>query len=153
MEGGVSWLVRLLGRRYNASAGVWSDQPVLAEQESSRSALMQVFILEPEELIYLNPMRTDWWMHLGNISASPIVAKKIEICNPTFGDLTFRLAIMAVEDGTPGTGNAFLAWDTGIGVNEVWRWDGELALAGRYLYGKASGAGLTILVEYVFGTG
>lgn len=32
------------------------------------------------------------------------------------------------------------------------RWEGEPALAGEYLYEKASGAGLMVVVEYVFGT-
>lgn len=149
----MSWLVRLLGRRYNPSAGVWSDKPVLAIEESSRSALLQAQVLEPEELIYLNPMRTYWWMHLGNVSATPVLANKIEICNPTAGALTFRLAIMSVEDGAPGTSNAFLAWDTPLASGGVWTWRGELALSGRYLYGLASGAGLTILMEYCFATG
>lgn len=52
-----------------------------------------------------------------------------------------------------GAGNAFLAWDTGIGAGEVWRWEGELALSGRYLYGRGSGMGLTVLVEMVLGRG
>ncbi len=115
--------------------------------------MLQVFILEPIELVYLNPMFTDWWMHLGNVTATPILAKKIEICNPITGTLTFQLAIMLVDKRTPGMSIAFLSWDTSLGVGDVWTWEGDLALSGRYLYGKASGLGLTILIEYHFATG
>jgi hypothetical protein len=60
------------------------------------------------------------------------------------------MAITSVEDGTPGTGNAFLAWDTHLAAGGVWNWRGESDLSGRYLYRKASGDGLTILVESMF---
>jgi hypothetical protein len=57
---------------------------------------------------------------------------------------------MAMENRTPGMGNAFLAWDTAIGAGEVRVVGG--VITGRYLYGKATGLGLTVVVEYVFGT-
>jgi hypothetical protein len=58
--------------------------------------------------------------------------------------IIFRMAIMATSLGTPGTENAFLARDTALATGEVWRWDGEVPLAGRYFYAKAGGTGLTI---------
>jgi hypothetical protein len=60
---------------------------------------------------------------------------------------------MAVDDGTPGTANAFLAWDTPVAAGDAWRWEGEVSLAGRYFYGKAGEEGLTVYVGAEEGVG
>jgi hypothetical protein len=78
--------------------------------------------------------------------------KKVEVCNPTAGAITFRMAIIATSSGTPGTDNAFLAWDTSFAPTEISRWEGEVPLSGRYFYAKAGGTGLTILISKFWGT-
>jgi hypothetical protein len=63
------------------------------------------------------------------------------------------MALMTVADGTAGMAKAFLAWDTPVAAGEVWRWEGEVALAGWYFYGKAGGVGLTVYVGAEEGRG
>jgi len=62
------------------------------------------------------------------------------------------MAITATATGTPGTDNAFLAWDTSLAPGEMWRWEGEVPLSGRYFYAKAGGTGLTILISKFWAT-
>jgi hypothetical protein len=90
---------------------------------------------------------------LGGISAYPWPLKRLEVGNPSGAAITFRMALMTVEDGTPGTANAFLAWDTVVAAWVAWRWEGEVSLAGRYFYGKAGEEGLTVYVGAEEGVG
>ena len=147
----MSWLVRLLGRRYNNS--VYSDQPVAVRQTYYHTGILQAHVLHPSYLTSITLMRSYWYMHAGGASSAPKILKKVEVCNPTGGALTFRMAIMATATGTPATSNAFLAWDYVLAPAEVWTWDGEVPLSGRYFYAKAGGTGLTILVSWFTGTG
>ena len=62
------------------------------------------------------------------------------------------MAIMATSSGTPGTENAFIVWDTSLAAGEVWRWEGEVPISGRYFYAQAGGAGLTILISKYWAT-
>ena len=148
----MSWLVRLLGRRYNKTESVYSDQPVLVGQSYFHVGMLEAHLLLPSYQSDVTLMRNYWFMHAGGPSWSPQILKKLEVCNPTAGAITFRMAIMATSSGTPGTDNAFLAWDTSLAPNEVWRWDGEVPLSGRYFYAKAGGTGLTILISKYWAT-
>ena len=68
---------------------------------------------------------------LGNaLSAYPWLLKQLEVGNPSGAAITFRMALIMVEDGTPGTANASLALDTPVAAGDAWRWEGEVALAG-----------------------
>jgi hypothetical protein len=59
---------------------------------------------------------------------------------------------MTVDDGTPGTANAFLGWDTRVAAGEVWKWEGEVPLAGGIFMGRV-GRWLTIYVGAQEGRG
>ena len=148
----MSWLVRLLGRRFNKTDSVYSDQPVRVEQTYFHVGMLEAHLLLPSYQTGVTLMRTTWFMHAGGATSSPLILKKLEVCNPTAGATTFRMAIMATSSGTPGTDNAFLAWDTSLSAGEVWRWEGEVPLSGRYFYARAGGSGLTILISKYWGT-
>jgi hypothetical protein len=141
----MSWMARLLGRRYHDL--IYTDQPVRVRQATYHAGVLQAHMLQPSYLTSVTLMRSYWFMHVGGSSSAPKVLKQVEVCNPTAGALTFRMAIMATATGTPATSNAFLAWDYSLGAGEMWTWKGEVGLVGRYFYAKASGTGLTILVS------
>jgi hypothetical protein len=110
------------------------------------SGILRASLLYPSGSGTVTLLRTFWFMYLGGTSASPWLLKHLEVGNTSGGALTFRMALMTVDDGTPGTSNAFLAWDRQVAPGEVWTWKGEVPLSGRYFYGKASGAGVTIYI-------
>jgi hypothetical protein len=138
-------LARILGRRYNPSLAHY-DRTISVREFDYISGILQASLLYPTEVGAVTFLRTFWFMFLGGPSAYPFILKHLEVGNTSAGALTFRLALMTVENGTPGTSNAFLAWDTSVAPGEVWTWKGEVPLSGRYFYGKASGAGLTIYI-------
>jgi hypothetical protein len=137
----MSWLVRLLGRRYNKTESVYSDQPVRVEQTYFHVGMLEAHLLLPSYQTGVTLMRTTWFMHAGGATSSPLILKKLEVCNPMSEAITFRMAIMATSTGAPGTDNAFLAWDTSVAPSGVWQWNGEVLLSGRYFCARREGQG------------
>ena len=58
-------------------------------------------------------------MYLGGTPAYPWILRRLEVGNPTAEAIAFRMALMTVEDGSPGTANAFLAWDTPVAAGNA----------------------------------
>lgn len=58
----------------------------------------------------------------GGAGGAPVVSERVGR-----GDF---VAWMMVADGTLGTANAFLAWDTPVAAGDAWRWEGEVASGG-----------------------
>jgi hypothetical protein len=145
-------LARILGRRYNPSSAHY-DRTISVREFDYVSGILRASLLYPSESGMVTFLRTYWFMFLGGTSAYPRILKHLEVGNTSAGALTFRLALMTVESGTPGNSNAFLAWDTSVAPGDVWTWKGEVPLSGRYFYGKASGAGLTIYIGAQEGVG
>lgn len=110
------------------------------------TGVLEAHLLYPSESGGVTFLRDYWFMYLGGTSDYPWILKRLEVGNPTAGAITFRMALTTVDDGTPGISNAFLAWDTPVAAGEVWRWEGHVPSAGRYYYGKAREAGLTVYV-------
>jgi hypothetical protein len=145
-------LARILGRRYNPSTAHY-DRTISVREYDYVSGILRSALLYPSELGTVTLLRTFWFMYLGGTAAYPKILKHLEVGNTSGGALTFRMALMTVSDGTPGTSNAFLAWDTQVAAGDAWTWKGEVPLSGRYFYGKASGAGLTIYIGAQEGIG
>jgi hypothetical protein len=145
-------LARIMGRRYNPGSGHY-DRTISVRELDFVTGVLEVHPLYPSESGGVTFLRNYWFMYLGGSSAYPWILRHLEVGNPTTGAITFRMALMTVDDGAPGTANAFLAWDTPVAPGDVWTWKGEVALSGRYFYGKASGAGLTIYIGGQEGVG
>jgi hypothetical protein len=145
-------LSRILGRRYNPGSGHY-DKTICVRELDYVTGVLQAHLLYPNEWTGVTFLRTFWFCFLGGPSSDPWLLKRLEVGNPTAGAITFRMALMTVDDGTPGTSNAFLAWDTPVAAGDVWKWEGEVPLSGRYFYGKAAGAGLTLYIGGQAGIG
>ena len=61
----MSWLVRLLGRRYNRTESVYSDQPVLVNQTCFHVGMLEAHLLLPFYQTDVTLMPTAWFMHAG----------------------------------------------------------------------------------------
>jgi hypothetical protein len=110
-------LARIMGRRYNPGSGHY-DRTVAVRELDFVTGVLEAHLLYPSESGGVTFLRDYWFMYLGGSSAYPWILKRLEVGNPTAGAITFRMALMTVEDGTPGTANAFLAWDTPVGAAE-----------------------------------
>jgi hypothetical protein len=145
-------LARVMGRRYNPGSGHY-DRTIAVRELDFVSGVLEAHLLYPSESGGVTFLRNYWFMYLGGSSTYPWILKRLEVGNPTAGTITFRMALMTVDDGTPGTANAFLAWDTPVAAGDAWRWEGEVPLAGRYFYGRGGGVGLTVYVGAQEGRG
>ncbi|MEJ2304959.1 MAG: hypothetical protein P8Y14_25845 [Anaerolineales bacterium] len=145
-------LARVLGRRYNPATGHY-DRAISVREFDFVSGVLQSHLLYPGESGGVTFLRAYWFMYLGGSTAYPWLLKHLEVGNPTAAAITFRMALMTVADGTPGTSNAFLAWDTLVPAGEVWTWQGEIPLSGRYFYAKAAAPGLTLYLGAQQATG
>ena len=77
----MSWLVRLLGRRFNKTDSVYSDQPVRVEQTYFNVGMLEAHLLLQSYQTGVTLMRTAWFMHAGGATSSPLILKKLEVCN------------------------------------------------------------------------
>jgi hypothetical protein len=89
-----------------------------------------------------------WAVIVSGASDSPTLLRRVQVSNPSGGDLTLRLGIMTVSNGTPDTSNAVLAWDTTVPDGKQFTWEGSIPLVGRYFYARGSALGMTIYTEY-----
>ncbi len=137
-------IARLLGRRFDGDKSV--DAAVKVDGTYYTAGKMQV--AELRKRYYSAPyiITTSWAYKYGAQAASPMLLRRLEVLNPTAGALTFQLALMTATTGTPTTSKAFLAWDTSVGAADLWSWEGEIPLIGRWIHAKASGSGLVLLV-------
>lgn len=140
--------MRLIGKRAGGGERTWGVETATYRAGRLAAALT---LLEVYGGRY--PVGTNWAMRLGFGAATPALLRRVEFLNPTGGSLSFSLAMMTVSNGSPGTGNAFLAWETVLAGNSAWRWQGEAPLVGRWLYNRASNTGLVMYVEWGWLTG
>lgn len=132
---------RIITRRLTGS-----DRPAGVQPLNARCAALRVAMLPPGLVNYTLPLTSQFSLAASAPAAAPLLLTHLEASNPTGASLNLRLAVMSVNAGAPETAHAVLAWDTPVPAGQVWRWQGRLPLVGRYLYGRASASGMTLLV-------
>lgn len=132
--------VRIIGKRASGASRTLTLAPY-----NNMAGVLKVALLRPALTSYTMVLGTNWTAAAQGTEEAPALLRRLEAVNPTAGALTFRLALRE-DAGTPSSGEAVLAWDTAVGANQVWVWEGKLALAGGWLYARASAVGLNLLV-------
>ena len=140
-------LIQFLGRKVTASSNM-IDRAVAVDDTYQQAGKLLVHILPGKVTGSRTIVGSIWAVIVSGTSASPVMLRRIEVSNPSGGDLTLRLAIMTVSGGSPSTSNALLAWDTVVKDDGQFVWSGSIPLVGRYFYAKGSALGMTIYTEY-----
>ena len=132
--------VRMLGKRASGASRTLALAPY-----NSRAGALKVALLRPALNSYALALGASWIAAAQGTEEAPVLVRRLEAANPSGAALSLRLALRE-SAGTPGSADAVLAWDTVVAANSVWVWEGELALAGGWLYARASASGLSLLV-------
>ena len=140
-------LIQFLGRKVTASDNL-IDKAVAVEDTYPYAGKLLAHLLPGNIVGSRTIVGSVWAVVVSGASTSPRLLRKVEVNNPSGGDLTLRLAIMTVSGGSPATSNAVLAWDTTVKDGGQWVWTGSIPLVGRYFYAKGSALGMTIYSEY-----
>lgn len=140
-------LIQLLGRKVTAASNL-VDRALAVDNTYTQAGVLQAHLLHGKVRGNRTIVGSVWAVIVSGASTSPTVLTKVEVCNPSGGDLTLSLGIMTVNNGTPDTSNALLAWGTTVPDGKTWTWSGSIPLVGRYFYAKGSALGMTIYTEY-----
>ena len=140
-------IVQFMGRRRSATQNL-IDHAVAVDATYNQAGRMQAHISLGNITGVRSLCGTAWAVIACGPSATPVMLKKVQVCNDGGSDITLRLGIMTVNNGTPSTSNALLAWDTTVLDGDRWTWEGEIPLVGRYFYARSSANFLKIYVEY-----
>ena len=140
-------IIRLLGRRKTSGDNL-IDKAVAVDDTYSQAGKLQVQINPGNIVGSRTIVGSVWAVNVSGTTAAPRMLTKVEVNNPTGGDILLRLAVMTVSDGTPSTSNALLAWDTTVPAGGQWNWVGEIPLVGRYFYSRGASLGMSIYSEY-----
>ena len=88
---------------------------------------------------------TTSWAWAETIGDSNIITET-QVLNPTSVAISFSLALLDNEGGTPGSDDYFLAKDVSVGTNGVWQFQGKMPYLERFVFAKASANGLVMQV-------
>jgi hypothetical protein len=138
------WWARLWGGR--AAGG---EAPLRTRFVTYRAGRLEAALTGNAEYATLAALPNGSWLQaLGGTRAAPLLLTRAEVSNPTSAGATFRLGLLGTSGGTPAAGQAFLAWDTAVGANAVWSWEGAIPLIDGYLYARGGAAGLALMLQY-----
>jgi hypothetical protein len=140
-------LIQFLGRKVTAASNL-IDRAVAVDDTYTQAGIMQAHLLSGKITGSRTIVGSSWAVLVSGTSDSPVMLRKIEVANPSGGDLDLSLGVMTVNNGTPDTSNALLAWGTTVPDGKIWTWSGAIPLVGRYFYAKGSALGMTIYTEY-----
>ena len=138
-----AWYAKLMGRHTVAKV----DHEIAATPAAYQVGAMQVYPLRPVVIANVVAISTGWVCRVQGDVAAPLLLKRIEINNHEASPNYVSLGIMTVNDGTPSTSNAFIAWNTIIAPYETWEWTGEVPLIDRYVYVKGTSLGMTMFYQ------
>lgn len=138
---------RLIGIRIPYGSTNRVDKVVSVDSLTPTAGILQVHEVHQQTEGAVQTIGTSWAYKFGGDSTIPYLLTKLEVMNPTGGAETFSLAMMSVNDGSPTTSHAFLAWSTAIAANSVFSWTGAVPLIDRYVYAMASASGLLLYRE------
>ena len=89
---------------------------------------------------YEIPTSWSWAETIGDTT----VITELQVLNPTDFAISFSLALLEVEDGTPDAGDYFLAKDLSLGAYGLWQFQGRIPFLERFIFAKASSSGLVM---------
>ena len=130
-------LVQLWGKNL---LGVWKK--VMQYEYRLGGKGLNVYV-QPPKMVHANvSLSTDWeWLEILESEADIV---EMQVLNPTAGAITFSLALMDVEYGSPVDADRFMAKDVSLGAGCVWQWQGVMSSYEIYIYGVASASGLVV---------
>ena len=140
-------LIQFLGRRVTASDNL-IDKAVAVDDTYQYAGKLLTHAVWGNITGSRTIVGSVWAVIVSGASDSPTLLRKVEVNNPSGGDLTLQLAIMTTGSGTPDASNAVLAWYTTVPDGKQFSWTGSIPLVGRYFYARGSALGMTIYTEY-----
>jgi len=125
-----------------AISGAWNE--ILTHGTYPSGDGLHVY-LQPRAMVSGAYDITTSWAWAETIGDSNIITET-QVLNPTSVAISFSLALLDNEGGTPGSDDYFLAKDVSVGTNGVWQFQGKMPYLERFVFAKASANGLVMQV-------